>query len=161
MAKAMGVKYITASSTVPMGETLCPYCEKNGIEVAFHGHSRMTDGEFASPESFDKAMAGRSKWIKINLDIGHFTASNYDAVDFIKKHHAKITNLHIKDRKKNHGPGVFPWGTGDTPMKEVLQLLKKEKYPIPANIELEGMPQGSNVIDVAKQSLAYMKNCLA
>src|SRR5665811_1474880 len=77
------------------------------------------------------------KYNGVNLDIGHFTAAGYDAVAFIKQHHAKITNLHIKDRKKNRGPNVAVWGTGDTPMKEVLQLLKTEKYGFPANLELE------------------------
>jgi sugar phosphate isomerase/epimerase len=74
---------------------------------------------------------GYSKYNGINLDIGHFTAANYDPVPFLKQHHARITNLHLKDRKKDHGPNV-PWGTGDTPLKEVLLVLKKEKYAIPA-----------------------------
>ena len=55
---------------------------------------------------------------------------------FIQKHHKRITNLHLKDRKKDQGDNV-PWGQGDTPIKEVLQLLKKNKYDIPANIEYQ------------------------
>jgi sugar phosphate isomerase/epimerase len=83
-------------------------------------------------------------------------------VAFIQEHHAKITNLHIKDRKKDHGPNVEPWGTGDTPVKAVLQLLKKEKYPIPANMEIEyQIPEGSDIVAEAKKCLAYMKSCLA
>jgi sugar phosphate isomerase/epimerase len=102
------------------------------------------------------------KYNAINLDIGHFTAAGYDAVAFIKQHHAKITNLHLKDRKKNHGPNVAVWGTGDTPLKEVLQLLKAEKYPIPANLELEyPVPQGSDIVTEAKKCFAYVKSCLA
>ena len=94
-------------------------------------------------------------------DIGHFTAAGYDAVAFIKEHHDKITNLHIKDRKKDHGPNVAVWGTGDTPMKEVLQLLKKEKYLFPANLELEyPVPEGSDIVTEAKKCLAYVKSCL-
>jgi sugar phosphate isomerase/epimerase len=101
------------------------------------------------------------KYNGINLDIGHFTAAGYDAVDFIQKYHDKITNLHIKDRKKDHGPNV-EWGKGDTPLKEVLLLCKKNKYPFPANIEREyPIPEGSNLIAEFKKCLAYAKNILS
>ena len=44
-----------------------------------HGHSNISDpNEFATPESFAAAMK-MSKYFKVNLDIGHFTAANYDA----------------------------------------------------------------------------------
>ena len=80
---------------------------------------------------------------------------------FIEKHHDKITNLHLKDRKKDHGPNV-PWGEGDTPLKAVLQLLKKNKYKFPANLELEyRIPADSNVVAEMKKCLMYAKNCLA
>jgi len=91
--------------------------------------------EFAAPESFAKAMK-MSKYFKVNLDIGHFTAANYDAAAYIREHHTQITNLHLKDRKKNQGDNT-PWGQGDTPIREVLQLLKRERWPIPADIEYE------------------------
>ena len=71
-----------------------------------------------------------SPYFKINLDIGHFTAANYDAVAYLREHHAYVTNLHIKDRKKNQGDNM-PWGQGDTPIAQVLQLLKKEKLADP------------------------------
>jgi len=101
------------------------------------------------------------KYNGINLDIGHFTASDYDAVAFIKQHHDKITNLHIKDRKRDHGPNV-PWGQGDTPIKAVLQLLKANRYPIPANIEMEyQVPADSTLIAEMKKCLAFAKDCLA
>jgi hypothetical protein len=32
---------------------------------------------------------------------------------------------------------AFPWGTGDVRIKDVLQLLKREKYPIVADIEYD------------------------
>ena len=47
------------------------------------------------------------------------------------ENHERITHLHMKDRKKDLGPSM-PWGQGDTPIKEVLTLLKESHYPIPA-----------------------------
>ena len=60
------------------------------------------------------------------------------------EHHQHITNLHLKDRKKHQGDNV-PWGTGDTPIREVLQLLKRERWPIRAFIEYEHKGAGTPV----------------
>ena len=129
------------------------------IRVGFHGHSNTKDpNEFSTAESFEKAMAGRSPYINVNLDIGHFTAAGGDPVAFIRKHHARIVTLHIKDRKKDDGPNM-PFGQGDTPIKEVLQLLEKNKYKIPANIEYEY--KGSDTIAEVKKCFDYCKQALA
>jgi len=162
MAKGLGVKAMTTSTTLTMAKRIAPIADKHKLMVGYHGHDATNDpNQTATLESYDQLMA-YGKYNAINLDIGHFTAAGYDAVAFIKQHHAKITNLHLKDRKKNHGPNVAVWGTGDTPLKEVLQLLKAEKYPIPANLELEyPVPQGSDIVTEAKKCFAYVKSCLA
>jgi len=159
MAHALGVTRITASSTLSMVSRIEPHAAKAKIYVGMHNHSNVKDpNEFATPESLDKAIQGRSPYIAINLDIGHFTAANYDAVDFLQKHHSRIVTLHIKDRKKNQGDNV-PLGEGDTPIKPVLQMLKKNRYPIPANIEYE-YKGGDTVVEVRK-CLDYCKQALA
>jgi len=81
----------------------------------------------------------------INLDIGHYVAGNNPSpIDFILKNHARITSMHIKDRKVNNGPNT-EWGQGDTPIKDVLLLMKKNRYKFPATIELEyKIPAGSD-----------------
>jgi sugar phosphate isomerase/epimerase len=161
MAEGLGVKGITTSTTLTMAKRIAPIADKHKLLVGYHGHDQTDDpNQTATLESYDTLMA-YGKYNGINLDIGHFTAANYDAVAFIEKHHAKITNLHLKDKKKDHGPNVF-WGEGDTPIKAVLQLLKKNKYPFPANIELEyRIPADSNLIAEMKKCLAYAKDCLA
>ena len=161
MAKGLGVKGITTSTTLTMAKRIAPVADKHKLLVGYHGHDATNDAnQTATLESYDTLM-GYGKYNGINLDIGHFTAAGYDAVAFIKQHHDKITNLHIKDRKKDHGPNVAVWGTGDTPMKEVLQLLKKEKYGFPANLEIEyQIPEGSDIVTEAKKCLVYVKSCL-
>jgi sugar phosphate isomerase/epimerase len=157
IARALGVKYITASSNVTTSKRLGPLAEKHKIYVAFHNHSNMKPNEFARPEDFAEAMNGTSKYIAINLDIGHFTAAGYDPVSFLEEHHDRIITLHIKDRKKNQGENT-PFGQGDTKIKEVLQVLKTKRYKIPANIEYEY--KGADAVEEVKKCLAYCKAAL-
>jgi len=161
MAKGLGVKGITTSTTLTMAKRIAPVADKHKLLVGYHGHDATNDpNQTATLESYATLME-YGKYNGINLDIGHFTAAGYDAVAFIKEHHDRITNLHVKDRKKDHGPNVAVWGTGDTPIKDVMQLLKKEKYRFPANLELEyPIPADSNIIAEAKKCLAYVKSCL-
>ena len=159
IAKALGAEIITASATLESAKKIAPFAEKHRMVVAMHNHSNTKDpNEFATPESFDAAMK-LSKYFKVNLDIGHFTAANYDAVAYLKEHHASVTNLHIKDRKKNQGDNV-PWGTGDTPIREVLQLLKREQWPIRAYMEYEHRGTAGPV-DEVKACFAFAKQVLA
>src|SRR5258708_2813333 len=136
IANALGVKYITASANVTTSKRLSPIAEKHKIYVAFHNHSNIKPNEFARPEDFAEALAGASKYIAINLDIGHFTAAGYDPVSYLEEHPDRIITLHIKDRKKDQGDNM-PFREGDTKIKAVLQMLKAQRYPIPANIEYE------------------------
>lgn len=159
IARTLGAGVITASTTLPVAKRVVPFAEKHKLVVAMHNHSRLDDpNEFATPESFAAAMK-MSKYFKVNLDIGHFTAANFDAVAFIREHHANITNLHLKDRKKNQGDNT-PWGEGETPIREALQLLTRERWPIPAYIEYEYRGAGTP-IDEVKKCYAYAKQALA
>jgi sugar phosphate isomerase/epimerase len=161
MAEGLGVQAISTSTTLTMAKRIAPIADRHKLLVGYHGHDATNDpNQTATLESYDTLMA-YGKYSGVNLDIGHFTAANYDAVAFIKQHHARITNLHVKDMKRDHGD-YTPFGQGDTPMKGVLQLLKKEKYGFPANIELEyRIPADSNLIAEMKKCLAYCKDCLA
>ena len=159
MAKALGAEIITASATIEAARRMAPFAAKHQMPVAMHNHSNVTDpNEFATLESLATALT-LSPLFRINLDIGHFTAANYDAVAYIREHHASITNLHLKDRKKEQGPNTA-WGTGDTPIRQVLQLLKQERWPIRAYIEYEHRGEGGP-IDEVKKCYAFTKSALA
>jgi sugar phosphate isomerase/epimerase len=159
MTRALGAKIITASTTLDVAKRIVPFAEQHRMVVAMHGHSRVDNpNEFSTPDSFAAAMK-MSKYFKVNLDIGHFTAANFDALAYIREHHADITNVHLKDRKKNQGDNL-PWGQGETPIREVLGLLKKEKWPIRAYIEYEYRGAASPVEEVRK-CYAFARQALA
>ena len=100
-----------------------------------------------------------SKYHAANMDIGHYTEAGYDPVAFIQQYHARITNLHLKDKKKaTNGGGNTPWGQGDTAIKDVLKLLQKNKWDIPANVEFEY--DGDPLVEIPK-CLQYCKDALA
>ncbi|MEK7831203.1 MAG: sugar phosphate isomerase/epimerase [Acidobacteriota bacterium] len=162
VAKVLGCKGITCEPPLSQTKRLGEFAAKHKIMLGYHGHSNMTSDEaFAKPSSWETAMA-HSKFNGCNIDVGHFTAGNgYTPLEFIKKNHSRITNLHLKDRKINQGPNM-PWGQGDTKIKEVLQLMKKEKYTFPACIELEyPVPEGSDVLKELAKCVQYCKDALA
>jgi sugar phosphate isomerase/epimerase len=158
MAKAMGVKIITASANVTTSARIDPFAARNRIKVGMHNHSRIVPNEFARPEDFAEAMKGRSEYIAINLDIGHFTAANFDPVEYLGKHHARIVTLHLKDRKRDQGANV-PFGEGDTKIREVLHLLRDKRWKIPANIEYEY--KGEDTVAEVRKCFEYCKKALA
>jgi sugar phosphate isomerase/epimerase len=128
------------------------------MRVGMHNHSRMDPNEFARPEDFAKAKEGNSEYIAINLDIGHFTAANFDPIAFLQEHHQDIVTIHIKDRKKDQGDNM-PLGEGDTKIKEVLGLLRDNKWNIPANIEYEY--KGEDTVAEVRKCFEFCKNALA
>ncbi|MES2276728.1 MAG: sugar phosphate isomerase/epimerase [Bacteroidota bacterium] len=158
VAKLLGTDTITTSATVSVMKRVDVYAQKYKIKVGMHGHSHVEDpNEFSSPDSFARGMAGCSEYIGVNLDIGHFTAAGFDAVDYIKQHHDRIFCIHVKDRKKNQGENQ-PLGQGDTPIGPVLKLIRDSKYPIPADIEYE-YKGGDSLVEVGK-CLDYCKQVL-
>ena len=160
MTKALGVRYITASSNVSLAPAVDKLAEEFKITVGFHGHDNTANpDEFSTPETFERALHGASQYLAINLDIGHFTAAGGDAVSFIREHHDRIVTLHIKDRKKNHGANL-PFGEGDTPIVAVLQLLRDQRWRIPANIEYEYGKPGMDTIAEVKKCYAYCRQAL-
>jgi sugar phosphate isomerase/epimerase len=161
MADALGVKYITASANVSVAPRVDRYAQKYKIMVGFHGHDQTDNpDEFSTPETFARAMKGASKYIGINLDIGHFTAAGGDAVAYLQQMHKSIVTLHIKDRKKNHGANL-PFGQGDTPIGPVLRLLRDNHWKIPANIEYEyGEAPKYNTVAEVKKCYEYCRKQL-
>jgi sugar phosphate isomerase/epimerase len=147
MAESLGVTAISTSTQVSMAKRIAPFADKHKLRVGFHNHSNVTNpNEVATPESFATIMAA-SPYLGVNLDIGHFTAANFDALAYLDANHSRITNLHLKDRGRDQGENV-PWGEGATPIRDVLRRLRDKKYDILADIEFEY--RGDPAVEVRK-----------
>jgi len=141
------------------------FAAKRKLRIAFHTHGQGGDS------GFDKAL-GASPYTALNLDVGHYFGVNGKSpVPVIEKYHDRIASLHLKDRK-GPAPSVdgkppvggpnMPWGQGETPLKEILSLLKAKKYKIPGSIEYEyDTPEGSDVLTEVKKCVEYCKAALA
>lgn len=158
MARALGVGVITSSANVSMTPRMDRYAVEFGVRVGLHNHSNRTRDEVAAPEDFMAGMAGRSRFIGINLDTGHFSAANFDPLGFLKQNHGRIFSVHLKDRKKDQGPKT-PFGEGDTPLIEVLRLLKRKRWNIPAMIEYEY--KAPDTLAEVRRCLDYCRKALA
>ncbi|HTK76874.1 MAG TPA: TIM barrel protein [Gemmataceae bacterium] len=157
IAKALGCKAITTERSEQAVRRLAPFAEKHRIWVAFHNHTNNVP----TIEDIDPLMRV-GEYVGFNFDIGHYTAGTKgkSPIPVLEKYHQKIISLHLKDRTADGG--TPPWGQGQTPIKEVLQLLKKEKWPIYADIELEyRIPAGSDAVKEVAKCVQYCKEALA
>lgn len=157
VVEALGANQLTMelpgdpATTKRIGE----YAATRKLWAGYHAHTQ------AHLTFWDEAFS-QSPYNGANIDIGHYTAgASGSPIPFIEKHHARITSMHLKDRKFNEGPNM-PWGQGDTPIKEVLQMMKKNKWTFPATIELEyNTPPGSTVMAELAKCVQYCKDALA
>jgi sugar phosphate isomerase/epimerase len=156
-AGALGCTHVTVElpEDDELTQRLGDKAAEHKIYVGYHAHTQAT------PTLWDTALR-QSDYNAINLDIGHYVAGTSSSpVDFILKNSDRIVSMHIKDRKFKNGPNA-PWGEGDTPIKEVLALMKKKKYKFPATIELEyNIPAGSDAVKEVIKCREYAKNALA
>jgi sugar phosphate isomerase/epimerase len=154
LVRALGASALSCEIALPLAKRLAPFAEKHKTRVGYHGHTQAT------PEMFEE-MFSYGAYNCANVDIGHFLAGNNTSpVPFIRQHHDRITHVHIKDRKLNNGPNV-PFGQGDTPIVEVLHMLRDNKWPIDAIIEFEyPIPAGSDRMTELQKCMDYCRKAL-
>jgi sugar phosphate isomerase/epimerase len=156
VAKALGCVGITLERSEPMAMRLAPFADKHKIWVAFHNH---TDNYPALDR--DDPILAFSPYIGFNLDVGHYFAGTkgQSPLPVLEKYHDRIVSLHLKDRTADGGN--VPWGTGGTPLKEILRLMKQEKWTFPADIEVEyKIPEGSTAVAEVAKCVRYCKDAL-
>lgn len=161
VAEALGCTHTTLELPTDEAELkrLGDMAARRKIYAAYHTHAQ------GSMTAFDRAFE-LSPGNMANVDLGHYVAGGNvggTTLEFLERHHARISSFHLKDRQTpEHGAGNLPWGTGDTPIEEILQLVKKRGWKMPASVELEyAVPEGSNAVVEVGKCVEYCKAALA
>ena len=158
--KALGAYGITDELTDKSCQRLGKFAEKHNSLAIYHTH-----GQFGQPGfDIDKYLA-YSPANRLNLDAGHyFGATGFHPNTIIEKYHDQIPSIHIKDKtgpKSNPPDANKPFGEGETPIADILLLLKKEKWPINVDLELEyKIPEGSDPVKEVTKCIEYMRAIL-
>jgi sugar phosphate isomerase/epimerase len=159
-ALVLGSKGITDEISTESARRLGMFAEKHSSLAILHNHGQPAQPGF----SFDNFLA-YSPANTLNFDAGHyFGATGLHPNEIIEKYHTRMTSIHIKDKtgpKSTPADRNMPFGQGETPIADILLLLKEKRWPIHVDIELEyPIPENSNAaIEVAK-SIEYMRNIL-
>jgi sugar phosphate isomerase/epimerase len=160
VAEALGCTHTTLELPTDAAQLkrIGDFAMKKKIYAAYHTH---TQGNMTA---FDQAFA-LSNGNQANVDFGHWVAGGNvggTPMQFLEEHHSRIASFHLKDRTTPKNCALnLPWGTGETPIKEVLQLVKKNKWQIPGSIELEyTIPEGSDAVAEVRECVAYCRTVL-
>lgn len=154
LAKALGARAISGEVSMPSVKRLGEAADRHKMPVGLHGHLAIT------PALWEQAFS-YAKYNWANVDIGHFIAGNNTSpLPFIQKYHDRITHIHVKDRKMHGGPNV-EFGQGDTPIKQVLQAMRDNRWRFQATIEFEiPLAPGADRYAEISKCIEYCRNCL-
>lgn len=160
-ANALGAKGVSTEIGNLSAKKLGPFAQKHEMQVVLHQHGQPGEPGW----SFEKFLDMSPNNV-LNFDAGHyFGATGLHPNGIIEKLHDRITSIHLKDKT---GPKGTPpdtnmeFGKGQTPITDILLLLKKNKWPINVDIELEyNIPDGSDAVIEVKKCVEYCKAILA
>jgi sugar phosphate isomerase/epimerase len=162
-AKALGATSVTIELPTDPAQSkrLGDLGAKHKVYIGYHNHTQATD------TLWDVALS-QSPYNSMNLDCGHYIAAGGNntketLLALIEAKHDRITSMHLKDRTTPaNGAGNVVWGKGDTPIKEILLLMKAKKYKFPATAELEyEVPAGSDAVKELAKCVDFAKNILS
>ncbi len=148
-----------------IGDNACkrmgPIAQKNKMYAIFHQHMQPGQPGWTFDKFLDYSPANM-----LNFDAGHyFGATGLHPNGILERLHSRIVSVHMKDKT---GPKGTPpntnmaWGKGETPISDILLLIKKNRWPIYVDIELEyPVPEGSDAVKEVKKCVDYCKAILA
>ena len=160
VCKTLDAKGISMEISEEAGKRMAKFADKHKLYVILHNHGQSEDPNF----NMDKILAYGSG-LMLNFDVGHYyAATGQNPCDVIRRLNKRIVSLHLKDRTwegRYKDSKNLPFGEGQTPIVEILQLIQKEKWPIYCDIELEyRIPQRSDAVMEVLKCVEYCRAAL-
>jgi len=135
-AKLLGARGCVGSQGLDVTRRMARFPGRHGMFLGVHNHDNLSDPDAINNEASFVTALGFSPDVRATLDTRHFTAANGDCIQFLQKHHDRVSSVHLGDRRKNNGRST-PFGEGDAPLIEVLRLIRDNRWPIVVLLEFE------------------------
>ena len=154
LVHTIGARALSCEIDVEGTRRIGAFADKHKIMVGFHGHEKTKPEHWETAFGFSKLQRRERR----PRPLLHRQQPLADSVHH--QYHDRITHVHVKDRKKEMGPNV-PFGEGDTPIKEALQLIRDKKWNMQATIEFEyPVPPGSDRMAEMAKCIQYCRSAL-
>lgn len=153
-AKEMGIKTIVSEPLQEHLEVIDGLCQKYDIRLAIHNHPDPS--RYWDPAIVKKALEGRSDYLGVCADFGHWTRSGLNATECLKTLEGRIFEIHMKDVNKTDKSGhAVVWGEGVIDWDSVFSELKRQKFS--GKFVIEHEYNWSNPMPDLKKNLAFFK----
>jgi inosose dehydratase len=148
MAKAMGVKTLTADPEPKSFDQLDDLVEEFGINIAIHNHG--PGSRWDKIQQVVDAIKGHHKRIGASVDTGHFLRSSENPVRAVELIGERVYSVHLKDVKDTTKFTIL--GEGDLDLLGMLKALRATKFNEVLALEYE---------ENEKNPIADLQQCLA
>jgi sugar phosphate isomerase/epimerase len=158
-ARTLGARGCVGSQGLRVSKRVAAFPGRHGMFLGLHNHDNLSDPDALNTEASFVTGLAFSPDVQATLDVRHFTAGNGDCLGFVARHHARMSSVHLGDRRRNHGRSA-PFGEGDAPIIELLRLIRDNQWPIVVLLEFEHGTLRTQV-DEVRLMFDYCKRALA
>jgi sugar phosphate isomerase/epimerase len=129
---------------------LCPRAAAAGVAIGFEPEPGMHIESMADFERIAAAVDHPA--LGLTLDVGHAHLTEDSAAATVRRHAARLVNVHLEGMRRPVHDHLLPW-EGDMDLRAVLAALDEVGYAGPATFELSRHSHAA--VEVARAALAY------
>ena len=124
----MGIKVIVSEPEPEALDLIESLCKEYKIKLAIHNHPKPS--RYWDPDKVLAVCKGRSKWIGVCADTGHWMRVGLKPVEVLKKLEGRVISFHLKDLQEIGNPAAHDviWGTGKGDVKGILQEMHRQRF---------------------------------